>query len=111
MTSWFGLEGESQTKVQLPHGWFARSVRRSRAGNNTAAAAVYAIVRLTQVDVVEGIECLETELSFNSLRNRKVLKERDIGVEETRSSESVSPAPELGDTGTKERATDVAIGR
>lgn len=61
--------------------------------------------------MVESVERLEAELSFNSLRNCKVLKERDIGIEEAWSCQSVAPAAKLGFLRTKERTADLAIGR
>ena len=50
------LKSDLGSEVQLSHG------RVGRQAGDLSAAAVYAIVRLAGVDVVEDVECLKAEL-------------------------------------------------
>ena len=67
------LESKLDAKVQLSH----RSIR-GEATDYSSPAAVYAVVGVTQVYLVEDVEGLEPELPFHLLGNSEVLKQGQI---------------------------------
>ena len=66
-------ERELHSKVQLAH----RRIRRE-ACDKSSGAAIHAIVWIIEVDVIEDVERLKTELPVESLGNREILEQGEV---------------------------------
>ena len=99
------LESDLHSKVQLPHLGVGR-----QAGDQSGTIAVDAVIGIVEIHVIEDVERFEPELRAESLRDREVLEQRDIGVEEARSGKGVASAAKLSDQWALERSRNVPVG-
>jgi hypothetical protein len=75
-------EIDPDAKLPLPH------VRKGRdAKNLTRSSRIDGRIRLTEVDMIKGIEELGTELPFDRFGDSEALTQRCIEVEESRPKE------------------------
>ena len=95
------LKSDLGSEVQLSHG------RVGCQAGNLSAAAVYAIVGLAGVDVVEDVERFKPELRTYTFCHLEVLEQRKIRIEEPRTEERISSAAKGSHGRTLEGSADL----
>ena len=98
------LEGDLHSKVQLPHLRVGR-----QAGDQAGTGAVDTVIWIVEIYVIEDVERFKPELRADSLRDREVLEQREIGVEEARSGEGVASAAESSICGALEWSRNIPV--
>src|SRR5207247_9627582 len=81
-----GLVDEAQPELELPH----LRARSKSVYVPCVAAAVHASIRLSEVDVVDQVERLYSELQLLGFGNLEFLEQRRIGVEVVRPAQCVA---------------------